>query len=93
LPADARIRIIQRLVPIALSNPTVADTILGRLLLLQDTAEHLPPILAEIAMPNPAAAGSPRDSEDFSFMKAGSGVSDEGLLLDGIPVGDLNIFW
>ena len=68
LPADARIRIIQRLVPIALSNPTAADTILGRLILLQDTAEHLPPILAEIAMPNPAAAGSPRDYEDFSFM-------------------------
>ena len=38
MPADAQLRIIQRLVPNAQSNPTVADSRLGRLLLF---SEHL----------------------------------------------------
>jgi hypothetical protein len=67
LSAEARVQIVQRLVRLALPNPTVTDTILGRLILLADTPQQLPPMLAAIALPDPAAAGSPEDHERFPF--------------------------
>jgi hypothetical protein len=59
LPIDARVRLMQRLVPSALANTTALDTVLGRLLLATlDRPAPLPPMLAGLPMPprtDPAA--------------------------------------
>ncbi len=62
LTADARTRMLQRLVRMALPNPTAADTVLGRLILSTlDRQEPLPAMLRDLQLPDSAAGGSGTD--------------------------------
>ena len=63
LSPDTRVRIIQRLVRMALPNPTALDTVLGRLILSTlDQPEQLPAMLRDLPLPDAEAAGELRDS-------------------------------
>ena len=60
LSSETRSRLIQRLVRMALPNPTAVDTVLGRLILSTlDRQEQLPPMLRDLKPPFSAAADSP----------------------------------
>ena len=61
VPPEERTRIVQRLVRMALPNPTAVDTVLERLVLMAGSPQHFPAVLRNIALPDAASAGSPED--------------------------------
>ncbi|MEO8256533.1 MAG: TIR domain-containing protein [Acidobacteriota bacterium] len=67
--AEMRSRTIQRLVRMALPNPTALDTVLGRLILSTlDRPQHLPLLLHEMELSDPAAADAPAHGSHLSVL-------------------------
>jgi hypothetical protein len=63
LPVEARTRLIQRLVRMALPNPTAVDTVLGRLILSTVAQpQELPALLRDLPLPDVEDAGEPKDA-------------------------------
>ena len=67
LSPEIRTRLIQRLVRMALPNPTAVDTVLGRLMLSTlDSPRKLPPKLRDLKLPEWAIESSARDARRLS---------------------------
>ena len=63
LSPETRSGILQRLVPIVMSNPTALDTVLARLVLsMCHRPAELPPLVRELALPTPAEDAGPAET-------------------------------
>jgi hypothetical protein len=63
LSPETRSGILQRLVPIAMANPTALDTVLARLVLsMCPRPVELPPLVRELALPTPPEEAGPAET-------------------------------